>query len=35
VALAIIIGGVLFSKRKMAPIDTPVEGQVPVPAGGD
>ncbi len=33
VALAIIIAGVLFSKRKMAAIDTPVEGQVAVAAG--
>jgi K(+)-stimulated pyrophosphate-energized sodium pump len=33
VALAIIVAGVLFSKRKMAAIDTPVEGQVAVAAG--
>ncbi len=33
VALAIIIAGVLFSKRKMTAIDTPVEGQVAVAAG--
>ncbi len=34
-ALLVILGGVLFSKRKIAALDTPVEGQVPVAAGGD
>ena len=34
VALLVIIGGVLFSKRKMASLDAPVEGgAVPVGAG--
>jgi K(+)-stimulated pyrophosphate-energized sodium pump len=30
VALLVILGGVLFSKRKMTAIDTPIEGAVPV-----
>jgi len=32
-ALAVILGGVLFSKRKMTAIDTPVEGSVAAVAG--
>ncbi len=32
VALAIIVGGVLFSKRKITALDAPVAGQVPVAA---
>ena len=36
VALAVIIGGVLFSKRKMTALDAPVEGtEVAMPALGD
>jgi K(+)-stimulated pyrophosphate-energized sodium pump len=35
VALLIIIGGVLFSKRKMTALDTPVEGPAVAVAAGD